>query len=139
MVKPRANGRSNVGQQLPTPLELDVVCCVRLHTPLHVVACCRELLHSFAHHGQHERNNSRHYWPNNIGSCCDRLQVALIKIGRPRSKCEVGSNVFCKWVCLSEGKGRGFGYGKGVPHARYTQLKKQILIHINLLLCTVRD
>ena len=32
----RANGRNVVGQQLPT---LDVTCCVRLHTLLHVVAC----------------------------------------------------------------------------------------------------
>ena len=32
---PRANGRSIVGQQLPT--WLDVAPCVRLHTPLHVV------------------------------------------------------------------------------------------------------
>ena len=32
----RANGRNIVGQQLPTLL--DVTCCVRLHTLLHVVA-----------------------------------------------------------------------------------------------------
>ena len=31
-------GRNIVGQQLPTLL--DVTCCVRLHTLLHVVACC---------------------------------------------------------------------------------------------------
>ena len=37
-VKPRANGPNIVGQQLPTLL--DVTCCVRLHTLLHVVACC---------------------------------------------------------------------------------------------------
>ena len=35
-VKPRANGRNIVGRQLPTLL--DVTCCVRLHTLLHVVA-----------------------------------------------------------------------------------------------------
>ena len=34
----RANGRNIVGQQLPTLL--DVSCCVRLHTLLHVVGCC---------------------------------------------------------------------------------------------------
>ena len=34
----RANGRNIVGQQLPTLL--DVTCCVRLHTLLHVVGCC---------------------------------------------------------------------------------------------------
>ena len=33
---PHANGRNIVGQQLPTLL--DVKCCVRLHTLLHVVA-----------------------------------------------------------------------------------------------------
>ena len=37
-VKPRANGRNIVGQQLSTLF--DVTCCVRLHTLLHVVACC---------------------------------------------------------------------------------------------------
>ena len=34
----RANGRNIVDQQLPTLL--DVICCVRLHTLLHVVGCC---------------------------------------------------------------------------------------------------
>ena len=37
-VNPRTNGRNIVGQQLPTLM--DVTCCVRLHTLLHVVACC---------------------------------------------------------------------------------------------------
>ena len=41
-IKPRANGRNIVGQQLPTLL--DVTCCVRLHTLLHVVGCCCVLL-----------------------------------------------------------------------------------------------
>ena len=36
--KTRANGRIIVGQQLPT--FLNVTCCVRLHTLLHVVWCC---------------------------------------------------------------------------------------------------
>ena len=35
-IKPRANRRKIVGQQLPTLL--DVTCCDRLHTLLHVVA-----------------------------------------------------------------------------------------------------
>ena len=38
----RANGRNIVDQQLPTLL--DVTCCVRLHTMLHVVGCCWVLL-----------------------------------------------------------------------------------------------
>ena len=38
----RANERNIVDQQLPTLL--DVTCCVRLHTPLHVVGCCYVLL-----------------------------------------------------------------------------------------------
>ena len=41
-LKPRANGRNIVGQQLPTLL--DVTCCIRLRTLLHVVACCCVLL-----------------------------------------------------------------------------------------------
>ena len=47
---------------------LDVTCCVRLHTLLHV-SCCWELLHPFAHHFQHGRNKSQHCWTNNVGSC----------------------------------------------------------------------
>ena len=42
VVKPRANGRNIVGQQLPTLL--DVTCYVRLHALLHVVGCCCVLL-----------------------------------------------------------------------------------------------
>ena len=38
----RANGRNIVDQQLPTLL--DVTCCVRLHTLLHVAGCCCVLL-----------------------------------------------------------------------------------------------
>ena len=41
-LKPRANGRNIVGQQLPTLL--DVTCCIRLHTLLHLVGCCCVLL-----------------------------------------------------------------------------------------------
>ena len=37
----------------------------------------RELLHLFALHYQHERNNSQQCWPNNVESCCVRLHVAL--------------------------------------------------------------
>ena len=38
-VKPRANGRNIVGQQLPTLL--DVTCCVGLYTLLHVGGCAK--------------------------------------------------------------------------------------------------
>ena len=38
---------------------------------------CWELLHPFAHHYQHARNNSQHCWCNNVGSCCVRLHAAL--------------------------------------------------------------
>ena len=41
-VRLRANGRNIVDQQLPTLL--DVTCCVRLRTLLHVVGCCCVLL-----------------------------------------------------------------------------------------------
>ena len=34
---------------------------------------CWELLHPFAHHGQHGPNNSQNCWPNNFGSCCMQL------------------------------------------------------------------
>ena len=42
IIKPRANGRNIVSQQLPKLL--DVTCCVRLHTLLHVVGSCCVLL-----------------------------------------------------------------------------------------------
>ena len=38
---------------------------------------CWELLHPFAHHCQHARNNSQHCWRNNVGSCCVCLRAAL--------------------------------------------------------------
>ena len=38
---------------------------------------CWELLHPFAHHCQHEWNNSQHCWRNNVGSCCVCLHAAL--------------------------------------------------------------
>ena len=38
---------------------------------------CWELLHPFAHHCQHGRNNSQHCWPNSVGGCRIRLRVAL--------------------------------------------------------------
>ena len=41
-IKPHAMGRNFAGRQIPT--FLDVTCRVRLHTVLHVVACCWELL-----------------------------------------------------------------------------------------------
>ena len=37
---------------------------------------CWELLHPFAQHSQHARNNSQHCWANNVGSCCARLHAA---------------------------------------------------------------
>ena len=37
---------------------------------------CWELLHLFAHHCQHARNNSQHCWCNNVGSCSARLHAA---------------------------------------------------------------
>ena len=46
--KPRANGRNIVGQQLPTLL--NVTCCFRLHTLLHVVGCCWVLLRKVWNH-----------------------------------------------------------------------------------------
>ena len=37
---------------------------------------CWELLHPFAHHCQHGRNNFQRCWPTSVGSCCVRLHVA---------------------------------------------------------------
>ena len=51
ILKPRANGRNIVGQQLPTLL--DVTCCVRLHTLLHVVAQSLKPVKLSANNSQH--------------------------------------------------------------------------------------
>ena len=66
-LKPCENGRNIVGHHLPTLL--DVICCVRLHTLLHVVPCCWKLLckvwnqSNFQLHAN-GRNNSQHCRPN---------------------------------------------------------------------------
>ena len=66
-IQPRVNERNIVGQQLPTLL--DVTCCVRLHTLLHIVTCCWELLRK-AETGQTfiyvETGTTT---PNNVRSC----------------------------------------------------------------------
>ena len=41
---------------------------------------CWELLHPFAHHCQHARNNSQHCCTNNVGRCCARLHAALERV-----------------------------------------------------------
>ena len=56
------------------PTTPNIVGCYMLRPFAHLVACCWELLHPFAHHCQHGRNNSQHYWPNNVGSCCVRVR-----------------------------------------------------------------
>ena len=76
---PSANERNIVGQQLLTLL--DVTCCVRLHTLLHVMilrvvgSCCATF-----ETGQTFRPGKRtqHFWvttPNIFGSCCVHLHV----------------------------------------------------------------
>ena len=54
---------------------------------------CWELLHLFAHHCQHARNNSQHCWRNNVGSCCVRLHAALFI-------CLFFVNVQVSWFCV---------------------------------------
>ena len=58
-------------------------CCIPLHTtasmdttiPNIADATMLELSHPFAHHCQHRHNNSKHYWPNNVRSCCIPLHT----------------------------------------------------------------
>ena len=78
-MKPRANGRNIVVQQLPTML--DVTCCVRLHILLHVVGCCCVLLRKVWNRSNFSVNNSPHFFcsviaeakRNNVGSVCTAL------------------------------------------------------------------
>ena len=53
--------------------QLDVTCYVRLHTLLHVVACCWELSRKVWNQSSFLRHANR----RNIGNCCVRLHVAL--------------------------------------------------------------
>ena len=81
--KPRANGRNIVGQQLPALL--DVTCCVRLHTLLHVVGCCCVLSRKVWNQSNFSANNSQHFFcsviakasRNNVGSICTALPTLL--------------------------------------------------------------
>ena len=82
-IKPRANGRNIVGQQLPTLL--DVTCSIRLQTLLHVVGCCCLLLHKVWNRSNFSANNSQHFFcsmiaealRNNVGSVCTALPTLL--------------------------------------------------------------
>ena len=56
------------------PTTPNIVGCYMLRPFAHLVACCWELFHPLAHHCQHGRNNSQHCWPNNVGTCCVRVQ-----------------------------------------------------------------
>ena len=78
LIRPRVKGSNIVDQQLPTLL--NVICCVRLHTLLHVVACCWEfIVASVCTLLQHGRNNTQHRWRNNVGSCCIRLHTTATR------------------------------------------------------------
>ena len=59
LIKPRTNGHNIVGQQLPTLL--DVTCCVRLHSLLHVVGCCCVLLRKVWNRSNFSANNSQQF------------------------------------------------------------------------------
>ena len=71
LVKPWANGRNIV----VSPSTPNIVGCYMLRPFAHPVVCRWELLRPFGHHCQHEHNNCQHCWPDNIGSCCVRLDT----------------------------------------------------------------
>ena len=71
LVKPWANGR-NIVVWPSTP---NIVGCYMLLPFAHPVVCRWELLRPFGQHCQHEHNNCQHCWPDNIGSCCVRLDT----------------------------------------------------------------
>ena len=59
------------GQQLPTLL--DVTCCVRLHTLLHVVICCCVLLGKVWNRSNFSANNSQHFFCSEIAEACTKM------------------------------------------------------------------
>ena len=59
-IKPHAIRRNFAGHQLPKFLH--VTCRVRLHTLLHVVACCWELLRKVWNHSHLLANNSQNFF-----------------------------------------------------------------------------
>ena len=81
-IRPSANGRNIVGKQLPTLL--DVTCCVRFHTLLHVVGCCCVLLRKVWNRSNFWTSNFKHFfcsviaeaWRNNVGFVCTALPTS---------------------------------------------------------------
>ena len=63
-VKPRANGRNIVGQQLPSLL--DVTCYVCLYILLHVVRCCCAKFETGQTFSYAQTDATT---PSNVGSC----------------------------------------------------------------------
>ena len=86
-IRPRANGRNIVGQQLPTLL--DVTCCVPF---AHPVACCCVLLESVAQSSRAVKLFTRYkrtqqlptFLGRRVGSCFVLSQVALNYTGRAK-------------------------------------------------------
>ena len=69
----RAKGRNIVGQQLPTLL--DDTCCVCLHSLLHLVACCWELLRKVWNRSNFKLcANGLNSLANNAATVCTRLK-----------------------------------------------------------------
>ena len=69
----RAKGRNIVGQQLPTLL--DVTCCVCLHSLLHLVACCWELLRKVWNRSNFKLcANGLNSLANNAATVCTKLK-----------------------------------------------------------------
>ena len=66
---------------------------------------CWEVSHLFAHHCQHRRNNSHHCWPNNVGSCCVRLHVALGNLSNDddgfMSKQQLSTSTLFQYISLT--------------------------------------
>ena len=92
-LKPRTNGRNIVGQQLPAML--DVTCCVRFHTLLHVVACYWEFLRKVWNRLQFWTNNSQHFFRsvlaegqrNNVGSTAQLLTSNIVRATHAHYTC----------------------------------------------------
>ena len=76
---------SNLSRVQTDATLLDVTCCVRLQTLLHVVGCCCVLLRKVWNRSNFSANNSQHFfcsviaeaWRNNVGSVCTTLPSLL--------------------------------------------------------------
>ena len=107
-----------VGQQLPTLL--DVKCCARLHTLLHVVGCCCVLLRKVWNRSNFSANNSKHFfwWERAYRQTFEAaVPPSCNYLAKHLSVRSLSVNQFCTWVTP------GKFYGKWAVFCSFSKQK----------------